>query len=187
MSARKAPSLDRKLVLNAAFALLRDEGLDGLSMRRLAARLNVQAPALYWHFRDKGELLSLMANAIYRKAHKEVGPCTDWREWLFVYGMALRSGLASERDAAQLFAVAPPISEGDAARAEAIAAPLTALGLDQATALSATASVISLALGWSTFEANGPMHHFLEGMLDFDQSFAAGLRAMVDGFEPLPA
>lgn len=32
--------------------------------RRLAARLGVQSPALYWYVRDKGELLDLVADAI---------------------------------------------------------------------------------------------------------------------------
>ncbi|WP_336981906.1 TetR family transcriptional regulator [Altererythrobacter fulvus] len=186
MTKRTFPSLDRTMVVDAAFALLREEGIDALSMRRLAARLQVKAPALYWHFRDKGELLGLMTGAIYGKARAGIGPCADWREWLFEYGAALRRGMMQERDAAQLFALAPPVNEGDAARAEAIAAPLTRFGLDQASALSVTAAVISFVLGWSTFEENGPMQHFLEGMLDLDRSFEAGLRALVRGFEPLP-
>lgn len=174
--------LDRETVLEEAFLLLRESGLASLSMRKLAERLSVQAPALYWHFSDKGELLGLMAAAIYRDAYASVGPCRNWREWLVAYGMALRSGLARHRDAAQLFAIAPPLGEGEAAHADAIVAPLTALGLDRESALSALASVISLTLGWSTFEANGPMHHFLEGMIDFDESFEAGLQALVNGF-----
>lgn len=187
MATRTPPALDRKLVVDAAFSLLREEGIEALSMRRLAARLKVQAPALYWHFRDKSELLGLMTGAIYRQAQDEVGPCADWREWLVEYGRALRRGMLRERDAARLFAIAPPVSDGDAAHAEAIAAPLTRFGLDQSSALSATAAVISLALGWSTFEANGPMQHFLEGLLDLDRSFDAGLQALVRGFEPLAA
>ena len=187
MAKRITPALDRKLVLDAAFALLREEGIEALSMRRLAARLQVQAPALYWHFRDKSELLGLMTGAIYRQAQDEVGPCADWREWLVEYGRALRRGMLRERDAARLFAIAPPAPQGEAASAEAIAAPLTDLGLDQASAVSARAAIISLALGWSTYEANGPMQHFLEGILDLDRSFEAGLQALVRGFEPFAA
>ena len=135
-----------------------------------------------WEITDKGELLGLMAAAIYRDVRESVGPCESWRDWLTTYGRALRLRLASERDAPQLLAVAPPVKEGDPRSADAITAPLTALGLDRANALGAIASVTSLALGWSTFEANGPMHHFLEGMIDFDESFEAGLQALVQGF-----
>jgi TetR/AcrR family tetracycline transcriptional repressor len=173
--------LDRATVLDEAFALLREQGLAGLSMRRLADRFSVQAPALYWHFTDKNELLGLMATAIYRDAREDVGSCADWQAWLIAYGAALRRRLAREQDAARLCAIAPPLTEGPLVSADAIAAPLTALGLDRAAALTAIASVTSLALGWSTFEANGPMHHFLEGMIDFDESFEAGLHALVRG------
>jgi len=180
---RPAPKpLDRETVLAEAFLLLREQGLAALSMRKLAERLSVQAPALYWHFADKGELLGLMTESIYRNVRESVGPCADWREWLVTYGRALRQGLARERDAPQLLAIAPPVTDGDPGSADAISAPLVALGLDRARALSTIASVTSLALGWSTFEANGPMHHFLEGMIDFDDSFEAGLQALVKGF-----
>ncbi|HEY1125924.1 MAG TPA: hypothetical protein VGE65_09840 [Sphingobium sp.] len=36
---------------------------------------------------------------------------------------------------------------------------------------------------WSSFEANGPMHDYLDEMLDFDASFEIGLHALVRGFE----
>jgi len=171
--------------METAFVLLREEGLAALSMRRLAQRLDVQAPAIYWHFADKGELLGLMAANVYQDARDGVGQCADWRGWLFAYGSAFRRRLGREQDSAQLCAMAPPAPGGAPGSPGAIAAPLVELGLDQASALSAIASVTSLALGWSTFEANGPMHSFLEEMLDFDQSFEAGLRALVDGFQPL--
>jgi TetR/AcrR family tetracycline transcriptional repressor len=173
--------LDRAMVIEEAFVLLRAHGLAALSMRKLAQRLSVQAPALYWHFRDKDELLGLMAAAIYRDAREDVGQYDNWHGWLLAYGVSLRRRLARETDAAMVCAVAPPSREGAPASADAIAAPLTGFGLDRARALTAIASVTSLALGWSTFEANGPMHHFLEGMIDFDASFETGLQALVRG------
>ena len=181
MSKPAPKPLDRATVLAEAFLLLRENGLAALSMRRLAERLSVQASALYWHFTDKGELLGLMAAEIYRDAREAVGPCSDGRTWLVEYGTALRRRLAQEPDAAQLCAVAPPARDGAPGSADAIAAPLTRFGSSRADALTAVASVTSLALGWSTFEANGPMHHFLEEMIDFDRSFAAGLKALVHG------
>jgi TetR/AcrR family tetracycline transcriptional repressor len=176
-----ARPLDRATVIEEAFGLLREHGIAALSMRKLGQRLSVQAPALYWHFTDKDELLGLMAAAIYRDAREAVGPCADWREWLLAYGKALRHRLGRETDAAMICAIAPPSREGAPASADAIAAPLTDLGLDRAQALAAIASVSSLALGWSTFEANAPMHHFLEGMISFDASFETGLEALVRG------
>ncbi|MDN7715765.1 TetR/AcrR family transcriptional regulator [Burkholderia gladioli] len=49
--------LTRERIAQAALALIDDEGLDGCSMRRLGARLGVEAMAIYHHFKGKGELL----------------------------------------------------------------------------------------------------------------------------------
>lgn len=152
-------------------------------MRRLAARLGVQAPAIYWHIRDKAALQGLMANRIYAAAYQEVIEAKDWRDWLERFGQALRRSFAAHRDGARLCAIARPDAEADpAVQAQRLAAPLAALGLSNDEALSYQASVISFALGWATFEANGPMHSFLDQMLDFERSFAEGLRALVEGF-----
>jgi TetR/AcrR family tetracycline transcriptional repressor len=184
MAQRPEPGLDRDRLVAAAFAQLEQDGLDGLSMRRLAARLGVQAPAIYWHVGDKAELLGLMARDIYATAYARIASADDWREWLLGFGTALRTSLAAHRDGARLCAVARPPSQSDpAAHADRIAAALVALGLDQWQALSFQACVISYVLGWAAFEANGPMHDFLDRMMDFDGSFSRGLNALVRGLD----
>lgn len=55
---------DRDSVARAALALLDEAGLPDLSMRRIAARLDVQPSALYWHFASKQELLAELADRI---------------------------------------------------------------------------------------------------------------------------
>ena len=180
--AQSAP-LDRDRLVAAAFALLEEVGLEGLSMRPLASRLGVQAPALYWHVADKSELLGLMARDIYAAAYAAVPGAPDWRSWLFAFGRALRTAFAAHRDGAQLCATArAPRTPSIADHAQAIAAPLVALHLTENQALSFQASVISFALGWASFEANGPMHDYLDALLDFDASFEIGLQALVRGF-----
>ncbi len=46
--------LQPNTVIRAALDLLNEVGVDGLTTRKLAERLGVQQPALYWHFRNKG-------------------------------------------------------------------------------------------------------------------------------------
>ena len=46
-------ALDRARILAAALALLTQDGLEGLTMRRLAASLGVKAASLYWHYAGK--------------------------------------------------------------------------------------------------------------------------------------
>ncbi|NDE16692.1 TetR/AcrR family transcriptional regulator [bacterium] len=53
----------RQTILEHARSLLDDEGLAGFSMRKLAARVGVTATALYFHFRDKEEILTALVAA----------------------------------------------------------------------------------------------------------------------------
>jgi len=63
MTARE--SLTREKVLHTALALVDQEGLDGLSMRRLAMTLNVQAMSLYNHVASKSDLLDGIAELVF--------------------------------------------------------------------------------------------------------------------------
>jgi TetR/AcrR family tetracycline transcriptional repressor len=185
MAQAQIAGLDRDRLVAAAFAQLEEDGLDGLSMRRLAARLGVQAPALYWHLGGKDELLGLMARDIYAAAYTGVAGAADWRDWLRRYGRALRASFAAHRDGARLCSLSrPPVAPDPAVQAEVIAAPLTALGLPLPAALAAQAAVISFVLGWESYEANGPMREFLRRIMDFDATFESGLDALVRGLDP---
>jgi AcrR family transcriptional regulator len=55
------PPLQRDAIIAEARALIVADGLEQLSLRRLAARLGVTAPALYAHVRDKQDLLRALA------------------------------------------------------------------------------------------------------------------------------
>lgn len=57
-------ALTREKILDAAFGLLTQYGLADLSMRRLAAELNVAPGALYYHVKNKQDLLSHLASRI---------------------------------------------------------------------------------------------------------------------------
>ena len=76
--------LDRQSVIRAALDLLNDVGADGLTTRKLAERLHVQQPALYWHFRNKRVLLDALAEAMLNENHSHSLPLEgeDWRHFL---------------------------------------------------------------------------------------------------------
>jgi AcrR family transcriptional regulator len=64
--------VNRKIIVNAALELLNESGLDGVTVRGLAARLGVQNPALYWHFPSKLALLDEMAQQL--QSRQDFGP-----------------------------------------------------------------------------------------------------------------
>ncbi|CAO5158341.1 Regulatory protein [Frankia sp. AiPs1] len=65
MGPRRAQALSRDRVLDAALELADSEGLAGLSMRRLATRLGVEAMSLYNHVASKGDLLDGLASRVF--------------------------------------------------------------------------------------------------------------------------
>ena len=56
--------LSRARLVAEALGLVQEDGLEALSMRGLADRLHVKAASLYWHVRDRRELLELLAESI---------------------------------------------------------------------------------------------------------------------------
>src|SRR5215475_5164661 len=97
-------ALDRARVVKAAIDLLDEVGLDGLTLRRLAKKLGVQAPALYWHFKSKQELLDQMiatiaANEAPIRAQE---PGESWDTWLAERARTMHTALDNHRDGALL-------------------------------------------------------------------------------------
>jgi TetR/AcrR family transcriptional regulator, tetracycline repressor protein len=107
--------LTRDVLIEAGLKLLDEVGLDGLTVRRLAAELGVQSPALYWHIRTKQELLDGMANAIILRAGMgPPRPGETWQEWLTRRAWAYRRSLLASRDGARV--VASAVRGGEAVR-----------------------------------------------------------------------
>lgn len=101
----------RETMIETALRLLDEVGLDGLTVRRLAAELGVKSPSLYWHIRTKQELLDAMADEIIRAAG--MGPPRDgepWQEWLARRARAYRASVLAHRDGARLVATASFLS-----------------------------------------------------------------------------
>lgn len=61
---RDEPTLNRARIVDEAVALLDEEGIDRLTMRRLAERLGHGSTTLYWHVATKGDVLDLCLDSI---------------------------------------------------------------------------------------------------------------------------
>ncbi|MEI5994546.1 TetR/AcrR family transcriptional regulator C-terminal domain-containing protein [Candidatus Enterococcus mansonii] len=77
--------LSKEKIIQAAFDLLEDNPeLDKLSMRKVAKKLAVQAPAIYWHVENKQALLQSMAEEIenhFIPPQKQ----ENWKETIHAY------------------------------------------------------------------------------------------------------
>jgi AcrR family transcriptional regulator len=102
----KHHGLTRERLVEAALAWIREEGLDGLSMRSLADQLAVKAASLYWHVRDRRELVELLAEAILesvRAPRRSAG----WREGVLEIAAALERRVAAIKDADRILLEVP--------------------------------------------------------------------------------
>ena len=175
--------LEQDKIIAVAIELLQEQGLERLNMRALAKRLGVQASALYWHVSSKDELFARISFQFYAKAFAAAAGSRDWREWLYALGMGLREALISTRDSARLCTIAaPPKGEPDVSTSS-LAAPLVEMGLSSEKAWSFQSSVLAFTLGWAIYEQSEVLHAHLGTMLDFADSHAMGLAALVRGLE----
>jgi AcrR family transcriptional regulator len=112
-------------VVEGALALLEAEGLDGLTMRKLGAALNVRAGALYRHFPSKDALLDAMAEKLVEGIADPPleGP---WNEQIAALAQRFRAALLAHRDGARLYAGTfvqePNINAAGSAAVEALCA-----------------------------------------------------------------
>lgn len=174
--------LERRRIIEAAFVLLDEVGIEKMSLRALARSLDVQPMSLYWHIKDKRELLRAMAGEIFGRAHARTAASEDPWTWLRHYGRHLRDEMIVHGDSARLIAISQPEVTGETQEAYArLAAPLVRAGLPLAQALACEACTISYVLGWVMFYQNDAYRAHLAGHFEFPASFEMGLDALVSG------
>lgn len=99
-------ALTRERLVEAALAWIREEGLDGLSMRALADQLAVKAASLYWHVRDRRELVELLAEGILASV-RPPRSSAGWREGVLETAAALGRRIAATKDADRILLEVP--------------------------------------------------------------------------------
>jgi TetR/AcrR family transcriptional regulator, tetracycline repressor protein len=73
--------------------LIRTEGIDAVTIRRLAAEMDVKSASLYYHFHNKEEILVLAARKVLEGVRGSGDPNLHWREWLLDNACTARAAL----------------------------------------------------------------------------------------------
>ncbi|NEA16320.1 TetR/AcrR family transcriptional regulator C-terminal domain-containing protein [Streptomyces halstedii] len=147
--------IDRARVAGTALRLLNEVGLDGLTLRAIARELDVKAPALYWHFKDKQELLDEMATVMYRRMLDEdlPGPAPGrWQDQLVTYQCVLRRALLRYRDGAKVYSGARFTGTDHAPGLEAHLRTMTDAGFTPRQAVRAGTTANAYTMGFVTEE-----------------------------------
>ncbi|USB33170.1 TetR/AcrR family transcriptional regulator [Paenibacillus sp. YPG26] len=105
---KQQPQISEDKILEASWELLGEEGIEKFSMRRLADRLGIQAPSLYWYFKSKQDLYQRLANQVSKNILEEFSSEGDWKEQLTELAVTVRSVLSRYPCSTQLMMMTLP-------------------------------------------------------------------------------
>nr|QEE13105.1 TetOn3G with 3xHA-tag [Vector AAV-cDNA6-V5His pCMV-FLEx-TetOn3G-3xHA-FLEx] len=96
--------LDKSKVINSALELLNGVGIEGLTTRKLAQKLGVEQPTLYWHVKNKRALLDALPIEMLDRHHTHSCPLEgeSWQDFLRNNAKSYRCALLSHRDGAKV-------------------------------------------------------------------------------------
>jgi AcrR family transcriptional regulator len=134
--------LSRERIVRAAIRLADADGLDAVSLRKVAAALDVGPMRLYGYIATKDELLDLMVDSVYA----EIQPAGDgWREVLRSLAETTRRAVHRHEWLADLIGGRPQLGPHALARGEAV---LTAMdGVDVDIVMPVVAAVDAFVIG----------------------------------------
>ena len=144
--------VSRDAVVRVALELLTEGGLEAVSFRRIATRLGVSAPTLYWHVENKRQLMDLMAEEVLRRDDRSyAGPADGqpWWEWLRADALRMFETLIGTRDAPRVVAGNRPSAESFAG-IERVLGVLVAAGLTPGEAQQALFALGAYVIGSAT-------------------------------------
>jgi AcrR family transcriptional regulator len=147
------PALRLNRIVDAAVRLADADGLDAVSMGRVAAELGTAPMSLYRHVSAKEELLTLMVDAAWGPVPDQPAPGEPvpggWRAGLSRWAWALREGAQRHPWVIRIPVSGLPIMPNEVAWFENALACLAGTGLSEAR----KASVIMLLAGYVRYQA----------------------------------
>src|SRR6516164_9406533 len=138
------PALSLARIVDAGVRVADTEGLDAVSMGRVAASLDTAPMSLYRHVSSKEELLRLMVDAAWGDSPGPPSGAENWRDGLSRWAWAMRAAIGRHPWAARLPISGMPILPREIAWFEDALACLAGTGLTEAR----KASVIMLLSGY---------------------------------------
>ncbi|HKN37829.1 MAG TPA: TetR/AcrR family transcriptional regulator C-terminal domain-containing protein [Acidimicrobiia bacterium] len=196
-AAAPAPTVSlRTRALEEALRIADAEGLDALSIRRLADALGVKGASLYHHFKDKDEILDGVATIALSELRPPSDESLGWIDWLLQVARSYREALLAHPNLLPLVLGRHNRRAGSAVYDYA-AMKLTAAGIPPAYQLTLINALESYATGavlyglsapaaaWeASLPADGCEHLRLalrSDALDEDARFELGCRALLEG------
>jgi AcrR family transcriptional regulator len=145
--------LSRERVARAGLELADREGVDALSMRRLAQKLGTGTMTLYWHFKDKNDLLDAINDAAVTEQELPAlrGP---WRERIHQLVGYTRGLFARHPSIVEIWARQPVLGGAALRGVEAGLEILQTAGFDREESVLAFRLLVIYTYGFALF--SGP-------------------------------
>lgn len=197
----------RENIVEAAFRILDEDGLEGITLRKVACSLGIRAPSLYWHFKSKQALIDAMADAMIGDVARVIPDGQPWRQTLLQIGREFRLAFKARRDGARVYAGTFLATENVLRVGEASIAALMGAGAPACFAATAAMDLVYYTMGFVIEEQSWPGDGSMEALgeafmalaearfphcwqardvwseVDFDARFEQGLGLMLDGIE----
>lgn len=182
-------------VARTALRILDDYGLPDLTMRRLAAALDVQPSALYWHFPNKQSLLAELADRIVEQTAPVLRGAGH--RGIRAEAAALRDALLAYRDGAEVVSSTLALGLGSTVAQDRLASAIAEAGFDEVVAVRAARALLHFVLGHVSHEQQRMQYDSI-GVLAPDSGvtaleedpgaeFAFGVDLLVTGLEVVPS
>jgi AcrR family transcriptional regulator len=190
--ATTTPPLTRERIVAAALTLIDRDGLDAVTMRRIADELGVQAPSLYNHMRSKEALLDAVAASVIEQVDASAFERLDWRAALETWAWSYYEALVAHPNLVPHLAAAFGRTDAALARANQVFAGLLRAGWtrSRATRIAAAtryavygAALGSFAAGFPAEAARYPQLHEVDKLrAEPARIDRAALRLLIERF-----
>jgi AcrR family transcriptional regulator len=200
------PQLSKEMIVAAAVEMIDDEGLAGLSMRRLGARLGFEGMALYRYVPSKDALIAEAVSWVMLEGGDALPPADrPWRQRLTTMYAGFRRNVLRHPHLAGLMLTRPAQGVGAARVLEAQYQALADAGLSGPALVMAHRTIGSYVVGFVSVEVVAMAETTAEphwdlpsvdefpmiaqagahaGDLSWDEQFHAGLGMLLDAVHP---
>ncbi len=197
----------RDNIVAAAFKLLDEAGMEGVTLRKVACTLGIRAPSLYWHFKSKQALVDAMADAMIVDVARDIPEGQPWRQTLLQIAREFRTAFKARRDGARVYAGTFLATENVLRVGETSIAALVGAGASVRLAATAPMDLVYYTMGFVIEEQSWPGDGSMEALgesfmalaearfphcwsarevwseVDFDTRFEQGLGLLLDGID----
>jgi TetR/AcrR family tetracycline transcriptional repressor len=150
-------TLSREAILTAALALVDKDGIEALTMRKLAARLHVDPMSIYHHVPNKAALISGLVRVVFAEMALPDPAAGAWQERVRAWARAYRDvAFAHPHLVLQIVTDAAAASEAAILISEPLYAALVDAGLDPAAVVDAAGTLVEFVHGYALGAAPSP-------------------------------